>query len=117
MPMPHGSKLHIPPTNYRLLTAQQEPYTKAYVQTNAGRIFWGKDRQKNGPFTEKRQDRKSKRQKKERADRKWESNGSPELPDRRDTSNTPGLTLGGWGWGESVEGKQDKEYKNNNGHM
>ena len=26
MPVPYGSKLHIPPTNYHLLAAQQEPY-------------------------------------------------------------------------------------------
>ena len=28
IPVPHGSKLHIPPTNYHLLGAQQEPYKK-----------------------------------------------------------------------------------------
>ena len=29
IPVPYGSKLYIPPTNYHLLTAQQEPYKKA----------------------------------------------------------------------------------------
>ena len=29
MPVPYGRKLHIPPTNYHLLDAQQEPYKKA----------------------------------------------------------------------------------------
>ena len=29
MPVPYGSKLHIPSTNYHLLAAQQEPYKKA----------------------------------------------------------------------------------------
>ena len=29
IPGPYGSKLHIPPTNYHLLAAQQEPYKKA----------------------------------------------------------------------------------------
>ena len=29
IPVPYGSKLHIPPTNYHLLAAQQEPYKKA----------------------------------------------------------------------------------------
>ena len=29
----YGSKLHIPPTNYHLLAAQQEPYKKAYLLT------------------------------------------------------------------------------------
>ena len=28
MPVPHGSKLHMPPTNYNLLAAQKEPYKK-----------------------------------------------------------------------------------------
>ena len=28
-PVPYGSKLHIPPTNYNLLAAQQEPYKEA----------------------------------------------------------------------------------------
>ena len=33
IPVPYGSKLHIPPTNYHLLAAQQEPYKKAYPLT------------------------------------------------------------------------------------
>ena len=28
----YGSKLHIPSTNYHILTAQQEPYKKIYKQ-------------------------------------------------------------------------------------
>ena len=44
-----------------------------------------KVRGKSAEKTNKRQDRKGKktRQKKERGDRKGESNGSPEIPDRR----------------------------------
>ena len=33
MPVPYGSKLHIPPTNYHLLAVQREPYKKAYLLT------------------------------------------------------------------------------------
>ena len=29
IPMPYGSKLYIPPTNYHLLATQQEPYKEA----------------------------------------------------------------------------------------
>ena len=29
IPVPYGSKLHILPTSYHLLAAQQEPYKKA----------------------------------------------------------------------------------------
>ena len=28
IPVPYGSKLHIPPANYHLLAAQQEPHKK-----------------------------------------------------------------------------------------
>ena len=28
MPVPHGSKLHMPPANYNLLAVQKEPYKK-----------------------------------------------------------------------------------------
>ena len=61
--------------------------------------------QKNGQLTEKLQDRKIKRtrqkkrekkkeKKKKRGDRKGESNDSPEIPDRRVTSDIPGLPSG-----------------------
>ena len=59
--------------------------------------FLGKKRQENGQLTEKRQDRKSKRtwqKKNERRDRKGESNDSPKVPDKRLTSDIPGLPLG-----------------------
>ena len=45
---------------------------------------------------EKGQDRKNNRirQKNKRADNKVESNDSPDIPDRRETSDIPGLPLG-----------------------
>ena len=56
--------------------------------------------QKNGPLAEKN-DRKSKRtrQKKKTGDRKGESDDSPEIPDRRKTSDIPSLPLGSGGRG------------------
>ena len=61
LPVPYGSKLHIPPTNYHLLAAQQEPYKKAQLLTKNMWEFSGKKSQENGPLAEKWQDRKSKR--------------------------------------------------------
>ena len=80
--MPHGSKLHIPPTNYPLLAAQQEPYEKAQLLMKNIWVFWKKS-QENGPLA-KWLDRKSKRtgQKNKSGDRKGESNDSPEIPDK-----------------------------------
>ena len=42
----------------------------------------------------KRQDRNSKRQKNKKGESKVESKDSPEMPDRRETSDIPGLPLG-----------------------
>ena len=72
------------------LTAQQERYKKCL------RVFWKKRQEKNGPLAEKWQDRKCKRTRQEnkRVDRKEESNGSPEVPDRGVTSHIPD-SLGG----------------------
>ena len=60
------------------------------------RIFWKKFR-RMGQQAEKRQDRKSNRirQKNERGDSQVESNDSPEIKDRGETSDIPGLPLGG----------------------
>ena len=88
--------LHIPPTNLLLLAAKQEPYKKAFLLTNnIGRIFWKKFRRMDQQ-TEKRYDRKSNRsrQKNKRGDSKVESNDSPEIPDRGETSDIPGLSSG-----------------------
>ena len=60
--MPYGSKLHIPPTNYHLLAAQQEPYKKSLTLNEKYlRVLWREKSQENEPIAEKRQDRKSKR--------------------------------------------------------
>ena len=60
-----------------------------------------KKREENGPLAEKRQDRKSKstrhktkRRRRKRGDRKGESNDSPKIPDRSETSDIPGLPSG-----------------------
>ena len=99
--MLYGSKLHIPPTNYHLLAAQLEPYEKSLnLNEFCLRVFWREKSQENGPLSEKRHDRKSKRtrqkeEKNKRGDNKGESNDSPEseIPDRR-ASDIPGLPSG-----------------------
>ena len=52
--------------------------------------------QENGPAGRKRKDRKSNRtrQKNKRGDSKVESNDSPEIPDRGETSDIQGLPSG-----------------------
>ena len=65
--------------------------------------------QENGPLAEKWQDRKRTRQKEKKTaigDRKGESNDSPEIADRRETSGLPGL-LWGRGWGGGGRRKSD----------
>ena len=53
---------------------------------------------KKGPAGRKRSDRKGNRtwQKNKRGDSKVESNDSPEIPDRGETSDIPGLPSGEW---------------------
>ena len=61
------------------------------------RVCWREKSQENGPLAEKLQVRKSKRtrqKKSKRGDRKEESNDSPEIPDRRATSDIAGLPSG-----------------------
>ena len=55
--------------------------------------------QKKGPAGRKRKDRKGNRtrQKNKRGDSKVESNDSPEIPDRGETSDIPGPFLKGFG--------------------
>ena len=86
--------LHIPPTNCLLLTAKQEPYKKAYLLTKNIEEFSGKSLE--GPAGRKREDRKGNRtrQKNKRGDSKVKSNDSPEIPDRGETSDIPGLPSG-----------------------
>ena len=54
--------------------------------------------QENVPLAKTLQDRQSKRtmQKNNRGDRKGEPNDSPEIPDRRETSDIPVLPSGSW---------------------
>ena len=42
IPVSYGSMLHIPSTNFLLLTAKQEPYKKAYLLTKNIEEFSGK---------------------------------------------------------------------------
>ena len=56
--VPHGSKLHILPTNYHFLDAKQEPYQTVYPSTSNIEEFSEKKNQENGPV-----DRKKTRQK------------------------------------------------------
>ena len=89
--------LHIPPTNLFLLAAKQEPYKKAYLLTkNIGRKFWKKLRRMDQQAGKKK-DKTEKvmtRQKTKRGDSKVESNDSPAIPDRGETSDIPGLSSG-----------------------
>ena len=54
--MPYGSKQHIPPTNYHLLAAQQEPYKKSLTLNERYLSFLGgkkrEKRQENGSLAE-----------------------------------------------------------------
>ena len=52
--MPYGSMLHIPPTNYHLLAAKQEPYQKAYPLTKNTEEFSWRKSQENGPCAEEK---------------------------------------------------------------
>ena len=62
------------------------------------RVFWREKSHEIEPLAEKWQDRKSKRtrQKKTREDTKGKSNDSPEIPDKRGTSDIPGLPSGSY---------------------
>ena len=46
--MPYGSVLHIPPTNYHVLAAKQEPYLKAYLLTKTTGEFSRKKVRRTG---------------------------------------------------------------------
>ena len=73
IPVSYGSMLHIPPTNYYILAAKQEPYYKAYLLTKKILKNLLERAQENGPVCrKKRQGRKStdNRQKNNRGDSK-----------------------------------------------
>ena len=40
MPVPYGSKLHVPPTNYYFLAVQQQPYKSLFLSEKCWRTFW-----------------------------------------------------------------------------
>ena len=71
-------------------------HKKAYLLKKNIAEFSGEKIQKNGPAGRKRYDRKSNRtrQKNNTEDSKVESNDSPEIPDRGETSDKPGLPSG-----------------------
>ena len=77
--------LHIPPTNFLLRAAKQEQYKKAYLLKNNIEEFSGK---RSGEWASRI------RQKNKRGDYKVESNDSPEISDRGETSDIPSLPLG-----------------------
>ena len=94
--MSYGSMLHIPPTDFLLITTKQKPYKKAYLLTKNIEEFSGKS---SGEWTS--------RQKKDKTERitglgrktgeeivKVESNDSPEIPDQGETSDIRSLPLG-----------------------
>ena len=87
--------LHIPPTNCLLLTAEQEPYKKAYLLTKNIEEFFGKSLEERAcrQKTIKRKGNRT-RQKNKKGDSKVESNDSPEIPERGETSDIPGLSSG-----------------------
>ena len=70
---------HISPTNLLLLAAKQEPYKKVYLLMKNTEEFSG-NVQENGPAV---------RQKIRREDSAVKSNDSPEIPDRKETSDIP----------------------------
>ena len=89
--------LQIPPTNCLLLTAKQEPHKKAYLLTKNIEEFSGKSLEERAS-RQKTIDRKGNRtrQKNKRGDSKVELNDNPEIPDKRETSDIPGLRSGSW---------------------
>ena len=91
----YGSMLHIPPTNSLLLTAKQEPYKrKAYLLTKNIEEFSGKGLEERASRQKKIRQGNRTKQKNKRGDSKVESNDSPEILDRGETSDIPGLPSG-----------------------
>ena len=89
---------HIPPTNLLLLTAKQKPYKKAYLLTkNIEDFFLKKFRRKGQQAEEDKVERVTGlgRRTCKRGDSKVESNDSPEIPERGETPDIPGLPSGG----------------------
>ena len=85
--------LHILPTNVLLVAAKQKPYKKSYLLTKNIEEFSRKSSAEWASRQIKRYDRKNRRtrQKNKRGGSKVESNDSPEIPDRGETSNVSGI--------------------------
>ena len=83
--------LHIPQTSLLLLAAKLGPISYRKILKN-----YLENVQKNGPAGRKkiRQKEYRTRQKNKTGDSKVESNDSPEIPDRGETSDIPGLPSG-----------------------
>ena len=58
--------LDIPPTDYHLLAAEQEPYQKAHLLTKNTEEFSGKKVRGMGKQTEKKEDKTERAEKQER---------------------------------------------------
>ena len=87
--------LHIQPTNLLLLAGKQEPYKKkAYLLTKTIEEFCGKS-SREWASRQKKKDKTETAAGVGRGDRTVEPNDSPEIPDRRETSDIPGLPSGG----------------------
>ena len=88
--------LHVPPTTLFLLAAKQEPYKKAYLLTKYIEEFSGKslEERASGQKTIRQRKGNRTRQKNKRGDSKVDSNDSPEIPDRGETSDIPCLPSG-----------------------
>ena len=83
--------LHIPPTNLLLLTAKQETYKK----TKNIEEFSGKSSEERARRQKKAQtERVTGLGRRMRGDSKVGLNDSPEIPDRAETSDIPGLPSG-----------------------
>ena len=88
--------LHIPPTNLLLLPAKQEPYKKAYLLSKILKNFLGKKSGVGQQAEKGKTERVTELGRRLRKDiyGKVESNDSPEIQDRRGTSDIPGLPSG-----------------------
>ena len=95
--MSYGSMLNIPPTNLLLLASKQEPYKKAYLLTKNIEEVSGKKFRRKGQKAEKDKTEKvtglSRRTRQEIA--KWNQMTALRFPTGGETSDIPGLPLGG----------------------
>ena len=86
--------LHTPLTNLLLLAAKQESYKRAYLLTKYTEEFSGKSSEERTSRQKKIEKVTGLGRRNKRGDSKVESNDSPEIPDRGETSDIPGLPSG-----------------------